>query len=131
MKKNISVLAISFAAFAGSLFHVPAAEANGWATAGKILAGVAGADLLFNGSNSMAGRTVAGVGNIFTGGGYYSRPQTCGYVYGYAQPAPVVYGYIQPAPRRCWEEVRRIPGYDSYGNFLGYFDKRVSVCTDY
>ena len=128
MKKIISVLAISFVAFAGGLFYVPTAEANGWATAGKILAGVAGADLLFKGSNSMAGRTVAGVGNIFTGGGYYSRPQTCGY--GYAQPAPVVYGYSQPAPRRCWEEVRRIPGYDSYGNFLGYFDKRVSVCTE-
>jgi hypothetical protein len=128
MKKIISVLAIAFVAFGGSLLHAPTVAANGWATAGKILAGVAGADLIFNGSNSMAGRTVAGVGNIFTGG-YYSRQQPCGY--GYAQPAPVVYGYSQPAPRRCWEEVRRIPGYDSYGNFLGYFDKRVSVCSDY
>jgi hypothetical protein len=129
MKKTGIVLIISVLTFAGGLFSAPSAKANGWATAGKILAGVAGADLLFNGSNSMAGRTVAGVGSIFTGGGYYSRPQTCGS--GYGQPAPVVYGYSRPAPRRCWEEVRRIPGYDSYGNFLGYFDKRVSVCTEY
>lgn len=129
MKKIITGLTIYFLICTAGLFSPTAAEANGWATAGKILAGVAGADLLFNGSNSMAVRTVAGAGNIFTGGGYYSRPQPCGY--GYAQPAPVVYGYSRPAPRRCWEEVRRIPGYDSYGNFLGYFDKRVTVCTDY
>lgn len=129
MKKIISVLAIYLLTFASGLFSPPTAEANGWATAGKILAGVAGADLLFNGGNSMAGRTVTGIGAIFTGGGCYSQPQACGY--GCARPVAVGYAYSQPAPRRCWEEVRRIPGYDSYGNFLGYFDKRVSVCTGY
>ena len=119
MKRAVLVIIISLLTVAGSLFYVATAAANGWATAGKILVGVAGADLLFNGRNSMAGRTVAGIGNIFTGGACCSQPQTCGY------------GYSQPAPRRCWDEVRRIPGYDSSGSFLGYFDKRVSVCTEY
>lgn len=128
MKLHIMAIAVCLAMFGGSLVLAPRAEANGWATAGKVLAGVAAADLLFNGGNSMAGRTVSGVGNIFTGGGYY-RSANC--VYGYAQPSAAGYGYSQPAPRRCWEEIRRIPAYDSTGVFLGYFDKRVSVCTDY
>jgi hypothetical protein len=102
------------------------AHANGWATAGKILAGVAGADLLFNGSNSMVGRTVTGIGSIFTGG--CSRPvaysSTC------VRPTPAYYS-PPPPPRRCWDEVRREPGYDRYGNFIGYFDKRVTVCSGY
>lgn len=130
MKKTLIII-VCFLIWSECIICTPKAAANGWATAGKILAGVAGADLLFNGSNSMAGRTVTGVGSIFTGGGYYSRPQTCGYSYGYAQPAPVGYGYSRPAPRRCREEVRRIAGYDSSGNFLEYFDKQVSVCTEY
>ncbi len=100
MKKTLIII-VCFLIWSEGIICTPKAAANGWATAGKILAGVAGADLLFNGSNSMAGRTVTGVGSIFTGGGYYSRPQTCGYSYGYAQPAPVGYGYSRPAPRRC------------------------------
>ena len=130
MKKTLIII-VCLLIWSEGIICAPKAAANGWATAGKILAGVAGADLLFNGSNSMVGRTVTGVGSIFTGGGCYSRPQTCGYSYGYAQPAPVGYSYSRPAPRRCREEVRRIPGYDSSGNFLGYFDKQVSVCTEY
>ena len=119
MKKNIIVIGFCLLTCAGSIIYAPRVEANGWANAGKILAGVAGVDLLFNGGNSMVGRTVGGVGHVFTGGPYYS------------QPAPCVYTYAQPAPRRCWDEVRRIPAYDSYGYFLGYFDRRVTVCTEY
>jgi hypothetical protein len=119
MKKIIITLVVCLLTWAGSIVCAPRAEANGWATAGKILAGVAGADLLFNGSNSMVGRTVSGVGTVFTGG------------YGYARPAAVVYNYSPPPPRRCWEEIRRVPAYDAYGNFVGYFDKRVSVCSEY
>ncbi len=129
MKKNIIVIGFCLLTCAGSLLYAPSVEANGWANAGKILAGVAGADLLFNGSNSMVGRTVTGVGNVFTGGNSYNQPTTCGY--GYAQPTSYGYGYSQPAPRRCWEEIRRTPAYDSYGNFVGYFDKRATVCTEY
>ena len=129
MKKLLSASIVFLLTWAGSMAYAPRAEANGWATAGKILAGVVGADLLFNGGSSMVGRTVTGVGTVFTGGGYYSQPQACGY--GYVRPAAVVYGYSQPAPRRCWEEIRREPAYDRYGNFLGYFDKRVTVCNEY
>ncbi len=125
MKKTLIVTVACIAAWLGCMASPPAADANGWATAGKVLAGVAGADLLFNGSNSMVGRTVTGIGSIFTGG--YSRPQPCAYTY-----APAVYTYSPPPPpRRCWDEVRREPGYDRYGNFLGYFDKRISVCSEY
>lgn len=100
--------------------HVPDTQANGWATAGKILAGVAGADLIFNGRSSMVGRTVTGVGNVFTGGTCCAQPAPCGYYY--SPPPP-------PPPRRCWDEIRRVPSYDRYGRFLGYFDERVTVCT--
>ncbi|MEI6127068.1 MAG: hypothetical protein WCQ99_11010 [Pseudomonadota bacterium] len=119
MNKAVTAVLIFLLICAGSSMYVPEARANGWANAGKILAVVAGADLLFNGGNSMAARTVAGAGHVFTGGALY------------AQPASGAYYYRQPAPRRCWEEVRRIPAYDSRGNFLGYFDKRVTVCSDY
>lgn len=128
MKKIRITLVVCLLSFGCSMLYAPAVEANGWATAGKILAGVAGADLLFNGGSSMVGRTVTGVGTIFTGG-YSRQPQPCGY--GYARPAAVVYSYSPPPPRRCWEEMRREPAYDRYGNFLGYFDKRVSVCSEY
>lgn len=127
MKKTLLIL-VCLVTWSGGVVFEPKAQANGWATAGKILAGVAGADLIFNGSNSMAGRTVAGIGSVLTGG-CYSRPQVCGY--GYAQPAAVVYSYSPPPSRRCWDEMRREPAYDRYGNFLGYFDKRVPVCTEW
>ena len=129
MKKTIITVVVCLLIWAGSMVYAPGAEANGWATAGKILAGVAGADLLFNGGSSMVGRTVTGVGAVFTGGGYYSQSQACGY--GYSQPPAYGYVYRQPAPRRCWDETRRVPAYDAYGNFVGYFDKRVSVCSEY
>ena len=116
MKKNIMAVVVSLLACAGIISYTPSAEANGWGTAGKIIAGVAGVDLLFNGRNSMVGRTVTGVGNVFTGGNHYNQQTNCGY---------------QPESRRCWEETRRIPAYDSRENFLGYFDKRVTVCTEY
>ena len=129
MKKIIIIITVCLLTWAGSMAYAPRVEANGWATAGKILAGVAGADLLFNGGNSMVGRTVTGVGTIFTGGNAYYQPTNGGY--GYAQPSAYGYGYSQPAPRRCWQEIRRVPGYDSYGNFIGYFDRRATVCTEY
>ena len=129
MKKIIIIIVVSLLTWAGSMLYAPRVEANGWGTAGKVLAGVAGADLLFNGSNSMVGRTVTGVGNVFRGGNSYNQSANCSY--GYVQPASYGYGYSQPAPRRCWNEVRSVPAYDSYGNFVGYFDKRATVCTEY
>lgn len=102
------------------------ARANGWATAGKVLAGVAGADLLFNGPNSMVGRTVAGVGSIFTGRPVYTQPVVYVQPVTYAQPTHRTYYYGTPAPQYR-EEIRRVPAYDSSGRFLGYFDQRVVV----
>ena len=103
------------------------ARANGWATAGYVLAGITGADLLFNGPNSLVGRTVAGVGSIFTGRPAYAQPVVYAQPVAYAQPGYGAYYYGAPAPQ-CREEIRRVPAYDYYGRFMGYFDRRVMVC---
>ena len=146
MKKLIALIIFSIILSLGFSCSYSTAEASGWETAGKVLASAAAADLVFNRGDSMVGRTVKGVGNIFTGGDSHSKPSTtyqptyrqASFSDFHQQPSnhiqshnqPVQYGNdhsYQPSQPRSWQETRSIPAYDQNGNFLGYINKKVTV----